>query len=50
MTTTQTNPFTRARLAAAPIVAVDRDPEDPCQAGTVGCCIDHRNDEGCETW
>jgi hypothetical protein len=31
-------------------IAHDRDPEDPCQRGTEGCCIDHQGDEPCETW
>lgn len=36
----------------APIpVATGRDPEHPCQRGTVGCCIDHSDGyESCETW
>lgn len=30
----------------------DREERDPCQAGTVGCCVDHTpdDDEGCEAW
>ena len=31
--------------------AVDREESDPCQAGTVGCSIDHAVDNGgCEGW
>jgi hypothetical protein len=33
------------------VVAWSRAETDPCQAGTVGCCIDHELDQGdCETW
>jgi hypothetical protein len=40
------------------IVATDREETEPCQRGTVGCCVDHdrerrttpRDDEGCECW
>lgn len=31
-------------------VAEDRDEQDPCQRGTVGCCVDHTTDTDCETW
>lgn len=33
-------------------VATDRDPAEPCEAGTVGCCVRHndRADRGCDTW
>lgn len=32
-------------------VAEDRDESEPCQAGTVGCCINHDGYDGsCETW
>lgn len=31
--------------------AMDREETDPCEAGTVGCSIDHNNDKGgCESW
>lgn len=33
-----------------PRVAEDRAETDPCQRGTVGCCVDHDGDEECETW
>lgn len=33
------------------LVADDRPEHEPCQAGTVGCCVDHSGPEhGCETW
>jgi len=32
-------------------VARDRAEDEPCEVGTVGCCINHsRFDSGCETW
>lgn len=32
-------------------VARSRRESDPCEVGTVGCCIDHSEDDGgCETW
>lgn len=37
-----------ARLHAA--VAIGRDETDPCECGTVGCCVAHRADTPCETW
>jgi hypothetical protein len=35
-----------------PKVAWARDESDPCQRGTVGCCIDHTHPTAsdCETW
>lgn len=28
-----------------------KEESEPCLAGTVGCCIDHRDDQGsCETY
>lgn len=27
-----------------------RQEHEPCQRGTVGCCVDHHGDEPCETW
>lgn len=39
------------------IVAEDREESEPCEAGTVGCCVDHHammrqglQDDRCETW
>lgn len=32
------------------VTAWDRAEDEPCQRGTVGCSVDHRDDEGCETW
>lgn len=34
------------------VVALTRAETDPCEAGTVGCCVDHAHDdnESCETW
>ncbi len=34
----------------APLVAEGRDEDEPCQRGTVGCSVDHRGNESCETW
>lgn len=32
-------------------IATDRDEQEPCQAGTPGCCINHNRDRGgCECW
>jgi hypothetical protein len=32
-------------------IAWDRRETDPCQAGTVGCCVNHRSiDDTCEAW
>ncbi len=28
----------------------DRAEDEPCQRGTVGCSVDHRGNESCETW
>lgn len=33
-----------------PRIATERVEHEPCQAGTVGCAIDHRGSEPCETW
>lgn len=36
---------------AARMIDGSRAETDPCQAGTVGCCIDHGEDRGgCQTW
>lgn len=34
------------------VVAKNRQEHEPCQAGTVGCCVDHDKTvpEKCETW
>ena len=32
------------------IVATDRAEDEACQAGTPGCCVDHKGGENCETW
>ena len=41
------------------ITAWDRDEEDPCEAGTPGCSVDHtaernrdgdKQERGCDTW
>lgn len=34
------------------LVATWRDEHDPCERGTVGCCVQHEpaEDGGCETW
>lgn len=35
------------------IVAEDREENEPCQKGTVRCCVDHRSDvpeTNCECW
>lgn len=36
----------------APGVAYLREEDEPCQRGTVGCCVDHKGerDDTCETW
>lgn len=32
-------------------IAFDRNEDEDCQRGTLGCCIDHKHDDGpCETW
>jgi hypothetical protein len=32
-------------------IAYDREESDSCQAGTIGCCIDHDGvKHSCETW
>lgn len=35
-----------------PIIAEDRDENEPCQKGTVGCCVDHTPgpETNCEAW
>lgn len=36
-----------------PLVAADRPESAPCQAGTIGCSIDHaasRRSDSCEPW
>jgi hypothetical protein len=45
------NDSTRSELDEAPI-AYDRDESDPCQCGTIGCCIDHDGFRSapCEAW
>jgi hypothetical protein len=41
----------KALAAGQRLVADTRPEEEPCQAGTPGCCIDHTFDDGsCETW
>jgi hypothetical protein len=33
------------------VVAVSRSESEPCEAGTVGCCVAHAaTDHGCEGW
>jgi hypothetical protein len=34
------------------LVASGRDEQEPCERGTVGCCVQHEpgEDGGCETW
>lgn len=35
------------------MIAEDREPDEACQKGTVGCCIDHPSvgpETSCETW
>jgi len=35
------------------VEATDRDEDEPCEAGTVGCCVDHRcttADVACQPW
>jgi hypothetical protein len=37
----------------APVVAEGRQAEEPCEAGTVGCCMNHTASPAgtaCETW
>ena len=37
----------------APVLANDRNPDDACEHGTVGCCVRHAattTEESCETW
>jgi len=41
-----TDPYSTTRFA----VATDRREDEPCQAGTPGCCVDHKGGERCETW
>lgn len=33
-------------------IARDRDEDEPCQRGIIGCCIDHHGEreDTCETW
>jgi hypothetical protein len=33
-------------------IAFDRQEYEPCQAGTIGCCVDHdpHKDAPCEAW
>lgn len=36
-----------------PHIALDREETEPCEKGTVGCCLIHspdKDDEGCESW
>jgi len=33
--------------------ALDREPSDPCEKGTVGCCVQHASsgpETDCEAW
>jgi hypothetical protein len=38
------------RFAPTFTVATDRAEDEACQAGTPGCCVDHKGGERCETW
>ncbi len=39
------------RTATGALVARDRGEREPCEAGTVGCCVKHvGEDAGCESW
>lgn len=29
---------------------LDRDEDEPCERGTIGCPVSHRHDEACETY
>ena len=57
------NPWTRYTVrfddgstASGLVLGVDvemiaeRDEDEPCERGTVGCCIEHVADSECETW
>lgn len=43
--TTNTN-----ETKTGPVVAWGRAETDPCERGTVGCCVAHDGDTPCETW
>jgi hypothetical protein len=52
MTTRKLNSLTDHPDTAPTVVIADRNEDEPCERGTVGCAVNHTasGNAGCETW